>query len=161
MVVATSASGRTAWESKHEHFPVPKKPGPRNCISGRRLRRHREWPAGEGVGLARLPRDGAQWPIVEIVTSHSEAQGTFIGALRDAGVHGIVVACTGNGSVHHALHSALLEAQAAGIGVLRATRWLGGSVIDPEQPELPSAGALTPVQARIELVLQLLARRAA
>jgi len=126
-----------------------------------RLRRHREWPAGEGVGLARLPRDGAKWPVVEIVTSHSEAQGTFVRALREAGVHGIVVASTGNGSVHHVLQAALLEAQAAGVAVLRATRCLGGSVIDATEPGLPSAGALTPVQARIELVLQLLARRVA
>ncbi|MEP7101039.1 MAG: asparaginase, partial [Burkholderiales bacterium] len=97
----------------------------------------------------------------EIVTSHAEARGTLVRALREAGARGIVVASTGNGSVHHALQAALLEAQAAGVAVVRATRCLDGSVIDAGEPELPSAGALTPVQARIELVLQLLARRAA
>ena len=125
-----------------------------------RLRRHRAWPTSEPFGLAKLPSVDASWPVVEIVTSHSEARGTLVRALRDAGVDGIVVACTGNGSVHHALHAALLEAQAAGVAVLRATRCLNGSVIDAKTAELPSAGALTPVQARIELLLRLLAARA-
>lgn len=134
-------------------------------IEAGQLRRHREWPACEALGLARLPRDVAQWPVVEIVTSHSEARGTLVRALCAAGVHGIVVAATGNGSLHHALQAALLEAQAAGVSVLRSTRCLNGSVIDAagesDAPSLPSAAALTPVQARIELMLRLLARRAA
>ncbi len=126
-----------------------------------RLRRHRAWPAGDPIGLAALPRDGEPWPVVEIVTSHSESRGTLVRALRDAGVEGVVVACTGNGSVHRTLRTALLEAQAAGVAVLRATRCLNGSVIDADGAELPSAGALTPVQARIELMLGLLGGRAA
>jgi L-asparaginase len=130
-----------------------------------RLRPHREWPASDALGVARLPHDVAQWPVVEIVTSHSEARGTLVRALCLSGVHGIVVAATGNGSLHHALEAALLEAQAAGVAVLRSTRCLNGSVIDAagagDAASLPSAGALTPVQARIELMLRLLARRAA
>ncbi len=142
-----------------------------------RLRRHREWPAGEAIGLACLPHDIAQWPSVEIITSHSASTVTVVRALREAGVQGIVVAGTGNGSVHHALEAALLEAQDAGVAVLRCTRCLGGSVLDAgpptlpsagapalpsaSAPALPSAGALTPVQARIEMMLQLLARRTA
>jgi L-asparaginase len=129
-----------------------------------RLRRHREWPTGDALGLARLPRDVTQWPVVEIVTSHSEARGMLVRALCEAGVLGIVVAGTGNGSVHHALEAALIDAQAAGVAVLRSTRCVNGSVIDAREGDarvLPSAGALTPVQARIELTLRLLARRAA
>ena len=126
-----------------------------------RLRRHREWPQSEAIGLARLPRDAAQWPAVEIVTSHSEARGTLVRALVRDGVQGIVVAATGNGTVHEALQAALLEAQAAGVAVLRSTRCLNGSVIDASDAVVPSAGALTPVQARIELILQLLAQRVA
>ena len=132
--------------------------GPLAQIEAGRLRRHREWPAGDAIGLARLPGDGAGWPVVEIVTSHCGAQGALVRALREAGVHGIVLAATGNGSVHHVLEAALLDAQAGGVAVLRATRCLDGSVIDAGQPALPSAGALTPVQARVELILQLLAR---
>ena len=124
-----------------------------------RVRRHRDWPAGEAFGLARLPLDTTRWPVVEIVTSHAESRGEPVRALHVAGAHGIVVAGTGNGSLHHALEAALLEAQAAGVAVLRCSRCLGGSVIDAAPPTLPSAGALTPVQARIELMLRLLAQR--
>jgi L-asparaginase len=123
------------------------------------LRRHRDWPAGEGIGLARLPRDLSHWPVVEIVTSHCESRGAIVQALVAQGVQGIVVAATGNGSVHHALEAALLRAQDAGVAVLRCTRCLDGSVLDSATPALPSAGALTAVQARIELTLGLMARR--
>jgi L-asparaginase len=129
-----------------------------------RLRQHREWPGGdEGIGLARLPGDAAKWPWVEIITSHAQPRAATVDTLRAAGVHGIVVAGTGNGSLHHVLEATLLEAQAAGVAVLRSTRCMNGRVIDADgaAPALPSAGALTPVQARIELMLQLLARRVA
>ena len=125
-----------------------------------RLRQHRAWPGGEAIGLVRVPRDTAQWPVVEIVTSHAQSRAALVLALRGAGVQGIVVAGSGNGRMHHALETALLEAQAAGVAVLRCTRCLGGSLIDATLPALPSASTLTPVQARIELMLQLLARRA-
>jgi L-asparaginase len=79
-------------------------------------------------------------------------------ALRQAGVDGIVVAGTGNGTLHHELEAALLEAQAGGVAVLRSSRCLDGNVADSAAAALPAAGALTPVQARIELMLRLLAR---
>ena len=125
------------------------------------IRRHREWPGGEPFGLGRLPADATPWPRVEILTSHAGADAVVVSALRSAGVEGIVVAGTGNGSVHQALEAALQEAQFAGCAVLRCTRCVDGSVIDAEASVggLPSAGALTPVQARIELMLRLLAER--
>ena len=104
--------------------------------------------------------DAAQWPHVEILTSCAGASATTVRALCAAGVQGIVVAGTGNGSVHHAIEAALLEAQAGGVAVLRSSRCLNGAVIDATAPALASSGALTPVQARIELMLQLLARSA-
>lgn len=127
-----------------------------------RVRRHREWPEGEAFGLDRMPAGGAEWPRVEIVTSHAGASTWLVPALCDAGVEGIVVAGTGNGSVHHALEAALLAAQDAGVAILRCTRCLDGGVIDADESTgaLPSAGTLTPVQARIELMLRLLAQRA-
>jgi hypothetical protein len=47
--------------------------------------------------------------------------------------------------------------------VLRATRCLAGAIVEPRAPaaQLPSAGALTPQQARVELIVRLLERRAA
>jgi L-asparaginase len=128
--------------------------------AGGRLRRHREWPASAALGLHRLPLDVARWPVVEIVTSHAEANGNIVRALCAAGVDGIVVAATGNGAVHHALEVALIEAQTKGVEVLRCSRCLGGSVIDAAPPKLESAGSLTPPQARVELLLRLIERRA-
>ena len=93
--------------------------------------------------------------------SHGAAAGTdgsIVRALCAAGVQGIVAAGTGNGSLHRALEAALLQAQSAGVAVLRCSRCGNGSVIDAAPPLLPSAGALTPVQARIELMLRLTRR---
>ena len=73
-----------------------------------------------------------------------------------AGVHGLVVAGTGNGTVHHALESALREVQRSGVRVLRSSRCLDGPVLPRPDDVLASAGTLTPVQARIELMLQLM-----
>jgi L-asparaginase len=70
------------------------------------------------------------------------------------GVQGIVVAGTGNGTLHHALEAALLRAQDAGVRVLRATRCAAGPALGVTA--LPSAGSLSPVQARVELLLQLM-----
>jgi L-asparaginase len=70
------------------------------------------------------------------------------------GVHGIVAAGTGNGTLHRELEAALVRAQAAGVLVLRSTRCAAGSVIGSTL--LRSADALSPVQARVELMLQLL-----
>ena len=151
--------------------------GPIAHIEAGRLRRHRAWPGedggecgegGEGgekesgIGLARLPRDVLQWPRVEIVMSHAGATGAIVRAACDSGAQGLVVATTGNGSVHHEMEAALLAAQGAGVAVLRSTRCLDGSIVEPQGSvaELASAGALTPVQARIELMLRLLAQRA-
>jgi L-asparaginase len=130
--------------------------GPVARIEEGRVRQHRAWPGGDALGLGRLPLDAARWARVEIVTSHAGAGGELVLALTASGVRGIVVAGTGNGSLHHALEAALLEAQAAGVSVLRSSRCLNGDVIDAGPNALASAGVLTPVQARIELMLQLL-----
>ncbi|MEO8057495.1 MAG: asparaginase [Burkholderiales bacterium] len=121
-----------------------------------RLRQHRPWPAGEALGLSRLPTDASAWPWVEIVTSHAGARAEMVDALCRSGVRGIVAACTGNGTLHHALEAALVAAQASGVRVLRSSRCLGGAVIETAGQLLPSAGALRSVQARVEMVLGLL-----
>ena len=121
-----------------------------------RLRQHRPWPAGEALGVDRLPADEAAWPWVEIVTSHAGSRATLVEALCRAGVRGLVVAGTGNGSLHHELEAALVSAQAAGVRVVRSSRCLDGAVIASAGQALPSAGALTPVQARVEMILALL-----
>ncbi len=144
--------------------------GPVAALVAGRLHRYRDWPsalssAGTApiAGLAAMgsePFATATWPWVEIVTSGAGADGHVVDALVAAGVQGIVVAGTGNASVHRALEAALHRAQAAGVAVLRSTRCVWGGVLVDEMgakpSALPSAGPLTPPQARIELMLRLL-----
>ncbi|MDR7299298.1 L-asparaginase [Pelomonas aquatica] len=114
------------------------------------------WPVGEGVGLARIARAPEHWPRVDVVLNHAGADGRIVRALLAAGVDGIVAAGTGNGTLSRALESALREAQAQGVRVVRSTRCDAGPVM-ALPGLLPSAGALGPVKARIELILALLA----
>jgi L-asparaginase len=105
-----------------------------------------------------LPADPGQWPIVDIVVSHAGARGEVIDALVAAGARGLVIAGTGNGSVHAALLQAAQRAAAAGVRVVRASRCLEGGIFGSPPDALPSYGALTPWQARIELMLDLVFR---
>jgi L-asparaginase len=71
-------------------------------------------------------------------------------------VRGIVVAGTGNGTVHHALEAALLEAQTMGVRVVRTSRCVHGPLLPHPGQLLTDARSLTPVKARIALALELL-----
>ncbi len=131
--------------------------GPLGVIEEGRLRLFRAWPhGGDALGVAALPGDVAAWPFVAIVTSHAGADAAVVQALRAAGVRGLAVAATGNGSVHRELERALLEAQRAGVQVLRSTRCSDGRVLDAGAAALPSADDLTPAKARVELMLRLM-----
>jgi L-asparaginase len=130
--------------------------GPLARVADGRLRLLRDWPRGDAIGADRLPADPARWPAVEIVMSHAAASALLVDAAAQAGVAGLIVAGTGNGSLHHRLEAALLSAARAGMRVWRCTRCADGQVLGRPDDVLPSAGALTPVQARIELQLQLL-----
>jgi L-asparaginase len=100
------------------------------------------------------------WPRVELVLNHAGADGRMVHALmaHDA-PQGWVVAGTGNGTLHHDLEAALLEAQKQGAQVLRASRCAWGGVQTRESDVLPHAGALTAVQARVALLLHLIAQQ--
>jgi L-asparaginase len=99
----------------------------------------------------------ADVPRVEIVMNHAGAGGAIVQALQAQGVQGLVVAGTGNGSLHHELEAALLKAQAAGVKVVRASRCLNGRVLPTPADQIPDSEGLSPVKARIRLILQLLA----
>jgi L-asparaginase len=140
--------------------------GPIGHVEEGQLRRVRDWPTAPAparTGIDWLPANGADWPPVAIVTSGAGADARSVRALVDAGFAGIVVAATGNGRIHTALEAPLREAMARGCAVLRATRCLDGAVIEAAESgradDLPSAGALTPQQARVELIVRLLERR--
>lgn len=114
------------------------------------------WPGGEALGLARISRPAERWPRVEIVMNHVGAGGAVVDALRASGIDGLVVAGTGNGTLSVTLEAALRAAHVDGVKVWRSTRCDAGPVMDLPGL-LPSAGALSPVKARIELILALLA----
>lgn len=100
--------------------------------------------------------DGAVWPRVEIVMNHAGASGAAVNALVKDGVHGLVVAATGNGSLHHDLEAALLQAQTAGVRIVRATRCAEGRVLPLAGAALADSQGLSPVKARVAMLLDLL-----
>jgi L-asparaginase len=131
--------------------------GPVGHIEEGRLRRLRDWPAGNALGLGVLSAE--VWPEVQIVVSHGGADGRLVDLLLDAGVQGIVVACTGNGTLHEELRASLMRASHEGVAVLRALRHGAGVILPSAAETLPAAAGLTPAQARVELLLQLLEAR--
>lgn len=103
------------------------------------------------------------WPRVEIITSYAGATGATVHAMcavpaGDAQpVRGIVVAGTGNGTVHRDMESALRDVQARGVRVVRSTRCAYGSVVvGAADGDFPDSQGLSPVKARIALMLELM-----
>ena len=90
--------------------------------------------------------------------NYAGASGSMVDALVRDGVQGLVVAATGNGTLHHALLAALERAQQAGVAVRVTTRCPLGQVLPPPGVEapLPLAPGLIPVKARVSLMLELL-----
>ena len=142
--------------------------GPLGCVEEGRVRLFHPMasmavmPVVDAVGLARIQQASAL-PKVELLTSHADTDGTLVRCLLAYGSahpaqmpRGLVVACTGNGTLHKSLLVALLEAQAAGVRVVRATRCARGRVIPDGQNPLPDSGGLSPVKARLALALDLL-----
>lgn len=132
--------------------------GPLGYVEEGALRLLRPWPQTQGPApvLAQLPEAG-QWPRVEIILSYAGARGTVVEALVAQGVRGLVVAGTGNGTVHHALDAALHQAQAQGVAVVRATRCASGRVLPKPGDRFADAQGRSPVKARIDLLLRLMA----
>ena len=142
--------------------------GPVACVEEGAVRWLGELPslaAGAVVhraSLARVLSVGAL-PLVTVVTSHADADGLLVDGLLMLGerdpsrrVQGIVVAATGNGSIHAALEHALLRAQAAGVKVVRSTRCARGRVVPGTRSPFPDSAGLSPVKARITLALDLM-----
>jgi L-asparaginase len=101
-------------------------------------------------------------PRVEIVLNHSGATGDMVLDLLAqrsvASVNklaGIVVAATGNGTISQALERALQTAEAAGVVVWRSSRCAFGSLVGKADTQFGDSGGLTPVKARIALMLSL------
>ena len=139
--------------------------GPLGYVEEGSVRAVRDWPGSQPA--VALPQPVSASPRVEIVTSHAGARSALVDTLvreRQAGgagaVQGLVLAATGNGTLHHELEAAALRAQDAGIAVLRATRCGNGRILPKPDDALRDAGGLSPVKARIALMLELLAAAA-
>ena len=131
--------------------------GPIGRVEEGHLRVARDWPSGDPVRAQMLfdrMRAATAWPRVEIVFSYAGATGEAVRAFGQD-IDGLVVAATGNGTIHQELMPALLEAQTKGVKVLRASRCAEGSVI-AQAGDAIAATSLSPVKARIQLLLELL-----
>jgi L-asparaginase len=130
-------------------------------------------PAGIVSAMLELPALGPEvlkplpWPSVQLVFNHAGADGSVVDALLALGtqqpfaaVRGLVVAGTGNCTLHETLEAALERASRSGVQVLRATRVARGGVRDKAGEAWLNAGSLTPAQARVELLLRLLSAEA-
>ncbi|HXZ10566.1 MAG TPA: asparaginase [Paraburkholderia sp.] len=105
---------------------------------------------------------GTSWPAVDIVTSYAGASRVAVDALVGAGVRGIVVAGTGNGSIHASIQQALADAVAQGVAVVRSSRVGSGHVMrngaaPDEALGFVTANGLNPYKARVLLMLTLAA----
>lgn len=141
--------------------------GALGCVEEAQLRMFRPWPPSvsqtthDAVRMQRL-QGAAAWPRVELVFSHAGADGEVVRALfeqasaRAGLLRGIVVAGTGNGTVHEDLLVALKEAQARGVHVVVASRCGQGRIVPHAGQPLPDSAGLSPVKARLALALQLL-----
>jgi L-asparaginase len=132
--------------------------GPIGYVEEGRLRLLRDWPVSAADAPAVFSKflQCQRWPRVEIVTSHAGAGGAIVDALVGQSVDGLVVAGSGNGSVHRELEAALCRARDAGVKVVRSTRCPQGTVLPRPHDSLPDAAGLSPVKARVALMLSLL-----
>lgn len=136
--------------------------GPLAYVEQGRIRQLRPWSAALPARHFALPtEDAAQWPRVELLVSHAGASGAIVQAAVAGGARGLVVAGTGNGTLHRDLEAALKEAERSGIRVLRATRCAYGVIVDADDPSTERASfahydGLSPLKSRIALMLELL-----
>lgn len=92
------------------------------------------------------------WAWVETVWSGAGQDGRSVDALVAAGVQGLVVAATGNGTLADGLLEALRRAQTVGVEVVVVTRCAEGHIVGQPDHGLPCLGVTVP-QARVELLL--------
>jgi L-asparaginase len=145
--------------------------GPLGYVEEGVVRLVNAWPlavrSSDGVSnknvLNSLPLPKVPWPRVEIVFSHAGAGGAMVDAMCQSQLaarplRGIIVAGTGNGTIHKDLEAALQRAHAQGISVVRSTRCAYGAVVPSDASPANAIGAsqLSPVKARVQMVLDLM-----
>jgi L-asparaginase len=99
------------------------------------------------AGLTELPR-------VEILYCHQDLPEHLFDAVIAAGTQGLVLACTGNGTLSEVARRGAERAIREGVVVVRSSRTGAGRVTWTDAPGIAS-GPLNPQQARILLMLSL------
>lgn len=98
-------------------------------------------------------------PVVEIVYGRAGENRAIVDAIAASGAKGIIVAGTGNGSIHEATEAALVDAQKKGLVIVRASRTGNGAVTEAnpryEAQHFLKSGTLNPQKARVLLALAL------
>lgn len=167
-VLAVTSGAIHLARALHKHHPYrldafdSGEAGPLGFVEAGRVR----WERGDvdtstcrtGLTLEKL-LSVTQPPRVEIVLNHADADGRLVDLLVDDGVDGLVAAGTGNGSLSQALDAALRRAQARGVRVIRATRCEQGRVLHAPDDPYEDARGLSPVKARVMLMLELIESR--
>jgi L-asparaginase len=138
--------------------------GPLGYMEEGRLRLVKAWPQTLShratISLEKLAGLKA-WPRVEIVMNYAGGSAGVVDALLQplAGVpplQGLVVAGTGNGTLHVDLIAALRRADLAGVKVVRASRCGEGRVLPVAGSKFADSQGLSPVKARVALMLEMI-----
>jgi L-asparaginase len=138
--------------------------GPLGYVEEAQVRLVKNWPLAPinqlQVAIKRIPNSAA-WPRVEIVMNYAGCGGEVVDALLRPGsgaapLRGLVVAGTGNGTMHQDLEAALRRAVLAGVAVVRSTRCAQGRVLAAADSEFAHSDGLPPVKARVALQLALM-----
>ena len=136
--------------------------GPTGFMGENGLKVLRNWPEAQKIQVRTAIENIAAlnriefWPKVDIVMNYAGVDGGLVDAMVGQGVQGLVVAGTGNGTVHQVLEASLLKATAQGVQVVRATRCVDGPVIARADDIFPASNGLSPVKTRIALMLDLI-----
>lgn len=138
--------------------------GPLAFVEEGSLRLLKNWPVVLGEtwrrDLTQLANPDA-WPRVDIVLNYAGGSAAVVYALlrpwpQVPPLRGLVVAGTGNGTLHHDLEASLRRAQQAGVQVVRSTRCANGRVLPTSHSEFADSQGLSPVKARVALMLELM-----
>lgn len=143
--------------------------GPLGYLEKGGVRLVRNWPSPTADTSSLAIKNIADinvFPRVEIVMNYADASGFMVDALIQQNgllqpevppLRGLVVAATGNGTIHNDLEAALKSAECAGVKVVVATRCCSGHVLPKPGSTFPDSRGLSPVKARVALMLALLA----
>ena len=132
--------------------------GPRGWVEQGRVRWADpcSWPMAHVHAGQALALSVADWPWVAVLDSQAGSDARQVQALVAAGVKGLVVAGTGNGTVHQSLLSALSQAQAQGVAVRLTSRCAEGQIVGQAAALQTAPAGLNAYKARVSLMLDLM-----